>query len=65
MTPPEVTPERDAKQVNGNAPTGKGRPTPSRKQAQAAKGRPPKSSKQSGRPSSGKGQDGKSGKKKR
>ena len=65
VTPPKSRPNAKSKNVNGDAPVGKGRPTPSRKDAQAAKGRPPKSSKPSGRPSSGKGQDGKSGKKKR
>ena len=65
VTPPKSRPNAKDKNVNGDEPTGKGRPTPSRKQAQAAKSRPPKSSKSSGRPSSGKGQGGKSGKKKR
>ena len=65
VTPPKSRPNAKSKNVNGDAPTGKGRPTPSRKDAQAAKGRPPKSNKSSNRPSSGKGQDGKSGKKKR
>ncbi len=65
VTPPKSRPNAKSKDVNGDVPTGKGRPTPSRKQAQAAKSRPPKSSKPSGRPSSGKGQGGKSGKKKR
>ena len=65
VTPPKSRPNAKSKNVNGDAPTGKGRPTPSRKEAQAAKSRPPKSNKPSGRPSSGKGQDGKSGKKKR
>jgi YidC/Oxa1 family membrane protein insertase len=65
VTPPKTPPKNASKDVNGDTPGGKGRPTPSRKQAQAAKGRPPKSSKSSGRPSSGKGQSGKSGKKKR
>jgi YidC/Oxa1 family membrane protein insertase len=65
VTPPKSRPNAKDKNVNSDEPTGKGRPTPSRKQAQAAKSRPPKSSKSSGRPTSGKGQGGKSGKKKR
>jgi YidC/Oxa1 family membrane protein insertase len=65
VTPPKARPNSAPKSVNGEPAAGKGRPTPSRKQAQAAKGRPPKPGKSSGRPPSGKAQDGKSGKKKR
>jgi len=58
VTPPKSRPNATTKGVNGDQPGGKGRPTPSRKQAQAAKGRPPKSNKPSGK-------GGKQGKKKR
>jgi YidC/Oxa1 family membrane protein insertase len=65
VTPPKSRPSSKSKSLSGEAPAGKGRPTPSRKQAQAAKSRPPKSKKPSSKPSAGKGQGGKQGKKKR
>ena len=49
VTPPKSRPNATGKNVNGDQPAGKGRPTPSRKQDQSAKGRPPKSNKPSGK----------------